>query len=280
VEPCTSLALEHQNCKRHSPSTGRCQSTPYIRSSPAPIQRRSHRQSKLTMAPSLLYPPTQLPPASALALSQQAPAVLRSSPATVSSSPLSALFSAPEKPELWIKYENLILSCLRTGDDQAAHQCLERLVARFGNGNERVQALRGLVKEAEAQDDSALEEVLEEYEQILAENDTNIVRWRPSFLPAFIMRPPDLPSVSSLSRNGASRSCGPWDASPTRHPHLCSFSSSHPQMLKRGLSCRISTSPRVCIHRPSTPWRRSCYWLPMHGMYARQTVDPQLKPYR
>lgn len=137
------------------------------------------------MAPSLLHPPTQLPPASALALSQQAPAVLRSSPASVSSSPLSALFSAPEKPELWIKYENLILSCLRTGDDQSAHQCLERLVARFGADNERVQALRGLVKEAEAADNSALEDVLKEYEQILSENDTNIVGRRPLFPSSF-----------------------------------------------------------------------------------------------
>ncbi|GAB1314070.1 Inositol phosphatase SIW14 [Madurella fahalii] len=126
------------------------------------------------MAPTVLYPPTQLPPASALALSQQAPLILRSSPATVSSSPFSALFSAPEKPELWMKYENLILSCLRTGDDQAAHQCLERLITRFGDGNERVQALRGLVKEAEAQNNGALEDVLKEYDQILAENDTNI----------------------------------------------------------------------------------------------------------
>lgn len=131
------------------------------------------------MAPSVFYPPNQLSPPAALALSQQAPAVLRSSPATVSSSPFSALFSASERPELWIRYENLILSCLRTGDDEAAHQCLERLAARFGPDNERVQALRGLVKEAEANHNGALGDVLKEYDQILSENDTNIVR-RPS----------------------------------------------------------------------------------------------------
>lgn len=68
------------------------------------------------------------------------------------------------------------MSCLRTGDDQAAHQCLKRLVARFGNDNERVQALSGLVKEAEAQNNGELEEVLKEYNQILGENGTNIVR--------------------------------------------------------------------------------------------------------
>ncbi|KAL2016616.1 hypothetical protein VTK56DRAFT_3234 [Thermocarpiscus australiensis] len=126
------------------------------------------------MAPSLLHPPSQLSPAAALALSRQAPAVLRSSPATVSSSPFSALFSGPEKPEIWLKYENLIFACLRTGDAQGAHQCLERLSARFGPENERVQALRGLVKEAEAQNDSALEDVLKEYDQLLSLNDTNI----------------------------------------------------------------------------------------------------------
>ncbi|KAK4039441.1 hypothetical protein C8A01DRAFT_16585 [Parachaetomium inaequale] len=126
------------------------------------------------MAPSILHPPVQLSPAAALALSQQAPAILRSSPSTVSSSPLNTLLSGSEKPEQWLQYENLILSCLRTGDDQAAHACLRRLVARFGNDNERVQALRGLVKEAEAPDNGALENVLKEYNQILGENDANI----------------------------------------------------------------------------------------------------------
>lgn len=126
------------------------------------------------MAPPILQSPVQLSPAAALALSQQAPAFLRSSPSTVSSSPLSTLFSGPEKSEQWLQYENLIVSCLRTGDDQAAHQCLQRLVARFGDDNERVQAIRGLVKEAQAQGNGALEEVLNEYNQILEENDANI----------------------------------------------------------------------------------------------------------
>jgi ER membrane protein complex subunit 2 len=128
------------------------------------------------MAPPLLYPPVQLPPAAALALSQQAPVVLKSYPSTASSSPLSTLLSGSEKSEQWIQYENLVLSCLRTGDDEAAHECLRRLVARFGDDNERVQALRGLMKEAEAKGNGELEEVLKQYNQILGENDTNIVR--------------------------------------------------------------------------------------------------------
>ncbi|KAK3326456.1 hypothetical protein B0H66DRAFT_530461 [Apodospora peruviana] len=126
------------------------------------------------MTPSLLHPPSQLSPADALHLSQEAPAVLQGSPSTVSSSPLAALFSAKETPELWLKYENLLLSCLRTGDEQAAHQCLERLVARLGNNNERVLAFKGLLKEAEAKNNNELERVLKEYDQILSENDTNI----------------------------------------------------------------------------------------------------------
>jgi hypothetical protein len=86
------------------------------------------------------------------------------------------LFAGSEKSELWLQYENLILSCLRTGDEHAARRCLQRLVARFGEDNERVQALRGLVKEAEAKSNSDLEGILKEYDQILGENDTNIVR--------------------------------------------------------------------------------------------------------
>ncbi len=131
------------------------------------------------MAPSVLHPPTQLSPAGALALSQQAPAILRNSASTVSSSTLTSLLTGSEKSELWLQYENLILSCLRTGDDLAANACLRRLTTRFGSDNERVQALRGLVKEAEAKNNGELEAVLNEYNQILGENETNIVRPRP-----------------------------------------------------------------------------------------------------
>lgn len=86
------------------------------------------------------------------------------------------MFSEKESPELWLKYENLLLSCLRTGDEQAAHQCLERLVTRFGDENERIMAFKGLLKEADAQNNGELDRILKEYDQILGENDTNIVR--------------------------------------------------------------------------------------------------------
>lgn len=127
------------------------------------------------MAPSLLHPPSQLSPPQALELSQRAPHILQTSPSIISSSALASIFSAPESTELWLTYENLLLSCLRTGDERAAHECLERLVKRFGEDNERIMAFTGLLKEAEASDNAALAKVLKDYDEILAENNTNIV---------------------------------------------------------------------------------------------------------
>ncbi|KAF5025429.1 hypothetical protein F66182_2489 [Fusarium sp. NRRL 66182] len=126
------------------------------------------------MAPSLARPQGQLSSAEALQLAQQAPNVLKRNPKAFSASPLVSLFSATETAELWTIYENLIITCLRTGDDESAHQCLERLVLRFGDKNERVMAFKGLIKEAEATNNSELQEVLKEYEDILEEDGTNI----------------------------------------------------------------------------------------------------------
>ncbi|KKY30171.1 putative tetratricopeptide repeat domain-containing protein [Diaporthe ampelina] len=150
------------------------------------------------MAPSLLHPPSHLSPAQALELSQRAPAILQNSPRTISSSPLASLFSSPENTELWITVENLLLSCLRTGDEQAAHECLERLVLRFGDDNERIMAFKGLLKEADAADNAALEQVLKEYDDILAKNETNIpITKRRIALLRTLGRPAD--AVSGLS---------------------------------------------------------------------------------
>jgi len=126
------------------------------------------------MSSSLLHPPAHLPPSVALQLSQQAPAILRSTPISISPYSLTSLWSAAETPELWTTYENLMLSCLRTGDEQSAHWCLERLTKRFGADNERLIALRGLFQEAIATDDAALKQVLEEYERILTEDPSNM----------------------------------------------------------------------------------------------------------
>ncbi|ODA77386.1 hypothetical protein RJ55_07014 [Drechmeria coniospora] len=126
------------------------------------------------MTPSLLQPPGNLSPAEALQLAQQAPKILQQTPKTVSASPFKSLFAKAETTDMWTVYENLMLSCLRTGDDVAAHECLERLLVRFGDKDERVMALRGLLKEAEAKNDTELEKILGEYETLLEEDGANI----------------------------------------------------------------------------------------------------------
>ncbi|KAH7318746.1 hypothetical protein B0I35DRAFT_250966 [Stachybotrys elegans] len=122
------------------------------------------------MPASLSRAHTHLSNAEALELAQQAPTILRKNPKAISSSPLQFLFSSPESIELWTIYENLLISCLRTGDDDSALRCLERLVLRFGDQNERIMALKGLVKEAQASNHNELEAVLKEYNDILKEN--------------------------------------------------------------------------------------------------------------
>ncbi|KFA47073.1 hypothetical protein S40293_04611 [Stachybotrys chartarum IBT 40293] len=126
------------------------------------------------MPASLTRAQAQISNAEALQLAQQAPTILRKNPKAFSSSPLSFLFTSTESIELWTIYENLLLSCLRSGDDEAAHQCMERLVTRFGNDNERIMALTGLVKEAQASNHNELEKILAEYGDILKENTANI----------------------------------------------------------------------------------------------------------
>lgn len=67
-----------------------------------------------------------------------------------------------------------MISCLRTGDDEAANECLARITLRFGDKHERVLALRGLLKEATACGNSELQSILEEYDALLQENDANV----------------------------------------------------------------------------------------------------------
>ena len=84
-------------------------------------------------------------------------------------------WSRPESTDVWLMYEKLFLSCMRTGDDKAAFDCLEKLIDRFGATDDQVMGLRGLYQEAVAKDDAALEIVLEEYNEILAEDTINTV---------------------------------------------------------------------------------------------------------
>ncbi|EON69189.1 hypothetical protein W97_08547 [Coniosporium apollinis CBS 100218] len=125
------------------------------------------------MAAELINPPPSVPPALALRMSQQAPRILQQSSGP-SLPYLLSLLTASDAPETWIGYENLLLSCLRTGDDRSARMCLEKLTQRFGESNERVMALRGMYDEAVAEDYKALEAVFRGYEEILKQDPTNM----------------------------------------------------------------------------------------------------------
>ena len=93
-------------------------------------------------------------------------------------SPWSYVFPA-ESPELWNDYEQLVISCLQSGDDKAAHACIERLSRRFGPSNDRILGLKGMCQEAVAPDGPALEHVLRDYEDLLSQNPTNAVCFLP-----------------------------------------------------------------------------------------------------
>lgn len=110
----------------------------------------------------------------ALNLSQQVGKYLQTSLSSNTPIPIPFLLSA-ESPQSWHTYERLLISCLRTGNDKAAHQCLEKLIERFGASNERVMGLRGLYQEAVAQDRPTLETILTKYDEVLAEDPGNTV---------------------------------------------------------------------------------------------------------
>ena len=112
----------------------------------------------------------------ALSLSQQTAQYLEKCGTAGTSTIPIPFISYPESTEVWLMYERLLLSCLHTGDDKAAHSCLERLMERFGATNDRVMGLRGLYQEAVAENDVALDKVLKEYDEVLSEDPVNMVR--------------------------------------------------------------------------------------------------------
>ena len=77
--------------------------------------------------------------------------------------------------EAWAKYERLLFACLITGNEKAAHLCLEALTTRFGASNERVQGLRGIYHEATAESNQSLDEILKGYDGMLSENPSDTV---------------------------------------------------------------------------------------------------------
>ncbi|KAF1832903.1 hypothetical protein BDW02DRAFT_570604 [Decorospora gaudefroyi] len=121
----------------------------------------------------LLSPPSNIPPQTALALSQKAPLILSSSPTSSLPWPLSLLVSR-ETPETWTVHENLFFSALRTGDENSALALLQRLEARFGDHSERIITLRGIYNEATSKSDADLEKVFDAYEKILRDDPTNM----------------------------------------------------------------------------------------------------------
>ena len=72
--------------------------------------------------------------------------------------------------------EQLLFSCLQSGDDKSALLCTEQLAARFGVTDERILGLRGMYEEAVAENRSSLEECLQTYDLPLSENPVNLVR--------------------------------------------------------------------------------------------------------
>ena len=112
-------------------------------------------------------------PASALQLAQKAPNYLSKTSSASASLPLSLLAPA-ESPETWLDLVQLFYACLRTGDNKAAHLCLEKLTDRFGAENDKVMAMRGMYQEAVAEDDAALRKILQEYNQVLDANPMNV----------------------------------------------------------------------------------------------------------
>lgn len=112
-------------------------------------------------------------PATVLTLSQKASTLLSKSSLKTKSQLLSVV-SAIEEPSEWAELEQVYYACLRSGDDESAHLCLERLTQRFGADNHRIMALRGLYQEALAKDEEDLRRVLQGYNQIVKEDPMNI----------------------------------------------------------------------------------------------------------
>ena len=196
------------------------------------------------MSTSLLDPPPHISPQIVLHMSQQAPRVLQSSPTSSLPWPISLLLSS-ETPETWMIHENLLLSCLQTGDDKSARLCLDRMTARFGGENERVMALKGMYEEAVAVDKTGLEKVLKEYQSILKADPTNMV----SLIYAWMLRIVIL-TILSRSENDGWRFFGQCHALQMLLLRSSNYLMPRPRMLKLGPSYQIFTLRKTCMRKP------------------------------
>jgi tetratricopeptide (TPR) repeat protein len=121
------------------------------------------------MAATLLQPPSNAAPDVTLNLKTHAPEFFKSQRTWALPWPLNLLVNS-ESQEKWQIYENILLACLRTGDNDSAYLCLEELTDRFGVENDRVLALRALYKEATAKTQQELNEVMKQFEDMLKED--------------------------------------------------------------------------------------------------------------
>ena len=129
--------------------------------------------SHANMSIDLAHPSPNPSPDEAVRISQLAPKFLKNAP-KAAAFPWSLL--TPDPPaETWASLETLYLQCLRTGDDKSAKQILDRIVARFGERNERVMAYQGMWEEAMAQGEADVSRVLEIYSKILSNDPSNLV---------------------------------------------------------------------------------------------------------
>ncbi|PYH28325.1 uncharacterized protein BO87DRAFT_322496 [Aspergillus neoniger CBS 115656] len=126
-------------------------------------------------------------------LAQKAPLILKrqsSSVETVAPSSVRGI-------ENYGVVEQLLFSCLQSGDDKSALLCTEQLAARFGMTDERIIGLRGMYEEAVAENPTRLEECLQTYDLALSENPVNLpVLKRRIALLRSLSRPVD--AISSL----------------------------------------------------------------------------------
>jgi hypothetical protein len=125
------------------------------------------------MSVDLLHPPPNISPETALQISQKAPQVLQNDSGNLPF-PLSIL-SASDTPERWTAYENLYVSCLRTGDDKSARAILDKLVERFGDKNERVMAYQAMMAEVKAETDQDAVKVLKDFGDAIDADPSNFV---------------------------------------------------------------------------------------------------------
>ena len=76
---------------------------------------------------------------------------------------------------MWNVYEQVLISALDVGDEELAKRCLQELITKFSLKSSRVCRLEIMVREAFAESEEALKTVLNDYDDLLATNPTNVL---------------------------------------------------------------------------------------------------------